>query len=573
MVRVTRNKFSLLCQVLALSAIMVPILIIFGLKYGIVTALKERLLNNPATMEVWPTEGVEITESLIAQIQEWPECGFVVPCIGAAYSSVGVAKGDAPVRMEDRYDLVPSGAGDPLMLKTGQPVPGDGQVVLTAALAEELQLQPGDTVRIVAWRNAGQEKLELPHVVAGVIPVEYSHNRKQLFVPLQATLQVEQFIVEGKGKLGESAKLGGPCYSGLVTGSRDAARVAAFARLANMLEHTTAHEAGIPEPVPGDTRVLYSAAHRISPQTVDVLMEHASHLGLSAYPWVEPVELPMPAAAGGGTVRVLGVLPMQGSAGRVEAPPVLVVSPARAAAGTATLVLEGPQGQSSVKCLLKGDTDIPEAAAYATPQFAGLLRRAARVRLVWDFESGTLYHPVLSFCHIRLYAGSLEDTEKLMSRLQAAGVPCNARVGAIRQVLALEQSLNRLFFIICLGAGIGAVVSYGMSLFNAAELHRRDYALIQLLGAGKCAVCIMPVIDALATTLAAASLSLLVFYGVASVIGYMFVTTAGQGALCRMEPFHMGCFVSACLAISLVAALSAAAKVLSISPSEIIRES
>lgn len=570
-VRVARNKFSLLCQVLALSAIMVPVLIIFGLKYGIVSSLKERLLQNPATMEVWPTEGTEFSQEMIDRIAQWEECAFVIPTIGAAYSSVNVVKGGAEPQFDADYELVPTAENDPLLVKTGVAVPQEGEAVLTEPMAAALSVKSGETVTMTAWRNGGRESMSLSLKIVGVIPAAYSHNRSQIYTRLQTAINVEQFIVEGKGKMKESAKLSGPCYNGIVTDSSDKAKVEPLKQLIPVLDLVTAQESGMAG-VPGDKQVLFRAAQRITPQTADILVENAAAMGLKAYPWVTPQQVVLPEQAGGFTLQVFTLDSLTGSADNCPPPPCLYVNPAQKKAEQVTLSLPSQQGESRIKCRLLGAEEVPQDTAFASPQLLALLQRAKQVSLIWDYEEGTLYHPVLSFCHMRLYADKLENTEKLMNRLQEAGVPCNARVNSIRQVLELESGLNNLFLIICAGAGVGAAVSYAMSLFNAAELHRREYALIQLMGAGKFSLCLMPIIDAFITTLVAIGISLGVFFAASSVIGFMFRSAAGQGALCRLELFHISGFSAVCLGVALFAALSAAVKILSISPSEIIRE-
>lgn len=570
--RVWRTKFSVLCRVLALAAIMIPILIIFGLKHGIVSALKERLVQNPATMEVWPTEGVEISTAMVKEIASWPECGFVVPAVGAAYSSVGIAPGGCLPQPGDRCEILPTGPGDPLLVKTGQRVPGEGEAVLTEPLAAELGVAPGKRVTVCAWRNAETERQVMSLAVVGVVPAEYSHNRRQVYAPLDTTTRIEQFIVEGKGRKGESAKISGPAYSGIVTDCTDSAAIAPLARTIPALRQDTAGAHRLPR-VPADMQALYSADRRITPQTVDVLLENARALGINAYPWVEPAHIQLPQEAGGFSLQVLPLDQMHGSADSCQPPPVLYLNPAQCRAHLATLTLHAPQGDSSVKCGLESLEQVPQGVAYAAPQLAALLRRATQVCLVWDYEEGLCYHPVLSFHHMRLYADSLENTEALMDRLNRAGVPCNARVNAIRQVLTLEKSLDSLFLVVCLGAGLGAAVSFGMSLFNAAELHRRDYALLQLQGAWRGWLAAMPLVDAAVSAVCAALVSAVVFFAASSVIGYMFAETAGQGALCRLEPRHFCAFLGICIGLAAAASLAASLKVLTISPSEIIRES
>jgi putative ABC transport system permease protein len=202
-----------------------------------------------------------------------------------------------------------------------------------------------------------------------------------------------------------------------------------------------------------------------------------------------------------------------------------------------------------------------------------MLWAATQRALVWDYEEGVYYAPLGAYCHMRLYARNLEGVEPLLNKVQELGIPSVANTFAIKRVFALERSLHNLFLIICMGAGIGAAVSYALSLFNAAELHRRDYAIVQLLGCGRISLVVMPFIDALLTSLASFFLSLGAYAVISSLISCMFAETAGGDVVCRLEYVHIFAFGFASLALAVVAAVVAAIKVLSVSPSEIIRES
>ncbi len=573
LMRAMRNKFALLCQVLALFATMAPLMLIFGLKYGVVSSLKDNLLKNPTTLEIRPTDGVQITENELLQIKKFQETAFALPTTSAAYSSICLNKGAPTQHTYPTYTLVSTAKGDPILARSNISVPSPGEIVVTAPLAKEEKLRVGDKVVLTAWRNSNKERFDSEVIVKGIIEESYSKNQKQIFAPAEYTYDAELFLITGKGKERAAPKLSSTCYSGMITNCRDAEKMKPLAAaLPPFWQFGTAGEANMKH-VDGTVQVLYSARHKLTANDANALIMSAAALGVQAYPWVEPYCIKLPESAGGHEVEIIPLDHMVGHADTCPSTPTLYVNLKQKKENDAMLVFKTSQAESRIRVLLKEHESVPEGIAYAAPQLAALLQMANQQAIVWDYAEGVCYRPLGSFCHMRLYAKDLESVEPLVQKVRNLGVPCVAATFAIKRVFALERSLHNLFLIVCTSAGLGAAVSYAMSLFNAAELHRRDYAIIQLLGGGRFVLTLMPLIDALVTVLASFVFSLGTFYIISSLISYMFAETAGNTFVCRLEVEHVAVFAIAGVCIAILAAFVAAVKVLSVSPSEIIRES
>ncbi|MBW4964452.1 hypothetical protein KZZ06_20900, partial [Sulfitobacter sp. CW3] len=67
------------CSVLALVAVMVPLLGLFGLKFGLVSSLTERLETDPATREIIPLGGGRFSSAFIEQLGLRSDVVFAVP--------------------------------------------------------------------------------------------------------------------------------------------------------------------------------------------------------------------------------------------------------------------------------------------------------------------------------------------------------------------------------------------------------------------------------------------------------------------------------------------------------------
>lgn len=567
--RLKRTCATWMCQALALAAIMAPLLIILGLKCGIVESMKERLLKDPATLEVRMMGAVDVSDELLTKVRSWPETAFVLPSVGFLYSVVTVSK--QGLEEGEEAQMIPTAPGDPLLKDTGVPVPGEGEVVLTERLALYVGAKLDQVVCVRAWRNAHRENMMRELRVVGILP-EYRRQDMALLVPLQLTVDAENFIISGSGEAGSDAALFGAVYDGVALERGATAGLVEELRKSNPHLQVLTNENGA---FPGAARGGYVLrGKQMEPHQVIPLVRIAEENDAQAWPWVEPIPVKLVCGSLSASVQLVGLENPEMSIGTITPPPVIYVHPGTTqGSGVADLCVQTSEGESRIVCRVQENEDIPIGEARAIPSLLALVRKGQDHVLTWDYRTGGLRFPKMRFISMRLFSRSLEQTEPLYRRMAATGAPCRAQLDVIRQVLALDRSLTRLFLIITTGAALGAIVSFGMSLFNAAELHRRDYALLQLLGMGRVSLAIIPLVDALVTSLAALILAFVCYYTVSTVIGLMFTETVGQGSLCRLHAEHVVSFCAAVGILSAIASFAASVKVLRISPSEIIHES
>lgn len=572
--RFRRSRGNALCRVLALSAMMLPLVVLLGLKFGILSSMKENLRQNPEALEIWFPDLVPNSPADAERYRSWPEVGFVLPCAHAAYASVGVLNPAAENAQEISVDTTPTAPGDPLLQYAALPVPGAGEVVLSAPLAKELAVSSGGTLRLCARRNARREQWEREVRVVGVLPRRFC-QRSMMYAPAEFCLELEEFMVQGKGEPYAAAEVAGAVYDGLLLRGTARAQLAELLRgvlPALSAELTSRQDATVPE----GALLLHGGAVRFSPQQLQTLLSYRTAHAEAPVLWVRPVKATL----------AVGTLPPQevliscaesalGSPSVCQAPPQLLVHPGDLPADCAELrlLLESPQGLSEFCCVVKKTETVPPGKPQAAPQLLALLHSARRQLLVWNYQEGGLRHPVVEFVAMRMYASSLDSVTPLMEKLRAEGRNCRARLDAVQNVLALERNLDMLFLLLCLGVGVGAVLSFGMSLFNAVELCRRDFALVQLLGAGRFAVVLIPVAEALLTTCFSLVVVFICFEIMRCAICYAFADMADAQSICLLLPQHRVFFALISLSVACLASWAAALRVLRISPSEILRDS
>ncbi|NVZ80430.1 ABC transporter permease [Pseudomonas yamanorum] len=164
------------CSVLALVAVIAPLLVLFGLKYGLVGSLTERLENDPATREIIPLGGGRFSSEFVQQLRQRGDVAFALPRTRqiAATAQLGAVT----------VEMLPTADNDPLL--AGMPMPkGLDQIVLSHTAAEKLGAKAGDWLEASFGRQvAGRVEAQRTRLqVLQVLPLE-AFARDGLFAPL-----------------------------------------------------------------------------------------------------------------------------------------------------------------------------------------------------------------------------------------------------------------------------------------------------------------------------------------------------------------------------------------------------
>jgi len=179
------------CLVLALAAVMTPLLVLFGLKYGMISTLQERLLADPANREIVVVGSQRLAPEWFESLRAASGVDFLAPRSRSLSATLDVRgpEGAAYPGLE----MVPSAAGDPL-LPAGAKPPQGSAVWLTAAAAQRLGARTGDTLAAQVARTLGGETqvARFPLTVAGVLP-ETAFGRAAAFVAVDLLLATEDY--------------------------------------------------------------------------------------------------------------------------------------------------------------------------------------------------------------------------------------------------------------------------------------------------------------------------------------------------------------------------------------------
>ena len=96
---------------MALAAVVSPLLVLLGLKYGTVQTLRERLVEDPVFREIRPTQTRELASKWFEDVSSWPGVAFLTPTILPLSSVIHVVSDEGG--KSELFDLIPTAPGIP----------------------------------------------------------------------------------------------------------------------------------------------------------------------------------------------------------------------------------------------------------------------------------------------------------------------------------------------------------------------------------------------------------------------------------------------------------------------------
>ena len=156
------------CIAASLVAVIAPLLLLFGLKHGVVSQLQNELLSDPRNLEVKMLSSGNYDAAWIARLREQPEVGFAIGQTRSLNTQADLLVGLQ--RFVENAEIIPSEAADPLLNLPQIHLSGQ-QVILSDRAAQRLQAKVGDSVRLRATRRLDgiNERGELTLQVVAVL--------------------------------------------------------------------------------------------------------------------------------------------------------------------------------------------------------------------------------------------------------------------------------------------------------------------------------------------------------------------------------------------------------------------
>ncbi|MFM5011877.1 ABC transporter permease [Aeromonas veronii] len=178
------------CIISSLVAVIAPLLLMFGLRYGVVSQLQQELARDPRNLEIRMVSSGHYSAEWIAALRQKSEVGFAIGQTRSLNTQADLLKDMS--HFIENAEVIPTDFGDPLLgaLQLG----GEDEVILSAEASRRLAVREGDTIRLRVMRqlDTRREWGERTLTVGAILAPTY-FNRPALFVQQPLLLALESF--------------------------------------------------------------------------------------------------------------------------------------------------------------------------------------------------------------------------------------------------------------------------------------------------------------------------------------------------------------------------------------------
>ncbi|WP_332460367.1 ABC transporter permease [Xenorhabdus lircayensis] len=180
-----------LCIIFSLIAVITPLLLLFGLKNGIVHQLRHTLLDDPRTREVRMLGNGNYDHTWLMQLAERPDVSFVIPLTRSLNTQADLVRNNQ--HFVSNAEVIPTALHDPLLINARIPQNAQ-QVVLSANAAERLQVKVGDNLRLVIARKRDGLNERAQHTLTVIDVIDGAKfSRPAAFVTLPLLVAMEDY--------------------------------------------------------------------------------------------------------------------------------------------------------------------------------------------------------------------------------------------------------------------------------------------------------------------------------------------------------------------------------------------
>ena len=549
---------------LAVSSVLTPSALLWGTKTGMIDTMRNRLLRDPAIMELVGEENSAIPAAWFHDMRADPRVSFVIPSVRriSLYGDVSMPDGSTNSKSDVAY--LPTAAGDPVgggvdldPGYVGGPVP----CMVAAVVAEPIGAEQGDRIVIALSRieNGAVAKVTLEAIVSRILSPGES-NAKAVFLPLPVIERIEDYkdgravpVFGWKGNFRESLRT----YDSMrvkLGRSENAESLAAALRSLSQFKNIKilgAPEAGNLELVStGDgighaemlemARVFSAFEPRILLQA-EAAFEFSTSgaeaglkdgiLAADLADWLTPKDL--------------------------EEIEVDLEQPFSDSTLWTLKIQAGGNGFSTLRISLP-KPEKTGAMLRVPRRIVGVIGAAKRQQVEYNGTTGEFRPVRREYPGFRLYARNLEDVKPLRMKCAEEGIQVRTNEDRIQSVVYLDNALGKFLAFIVVAGSLGGVGALFTSLYLSIERSRRQFAVLQILGIPVFYVFLSTLLQAVFMVLAGAVASFAFFQ-----IGAWLLTAVlssgvePSGRMCELRFWQWAVLVGASLLSALLATLLA----------------
>jgi putative ABC transport system permease protein len=156
--------------------------------------MAERLIENPKNREIVPVGSGRFDDQWFRAVDKLSAVAFVIPQTRTIAASMVLVNRRKKTPLSVAVDLIPTGTGDPLLVKWAKVPTTDRTVVLSASAARKLGVATGDVVSGRIGRSVGgkKEQVSVLLTVGAVLPLA-AYQLDGAFVRLKLLTATEDY--------------------------------------------------------------------------------------------------------------------------------------------------------------------------------------------------------------------------------------------------------------------------------------------------------------------------------------------------------------------------------------------
>jgi putative ABC transport system permease protein len=599
-----------LCLVLAIAAVLSPLMLLFGLKYGIITQLSHILMEDPVYREIKPLATRSYDRQWFEQTAKRPDVAFVIPATRQIAATV-----TAQVKDQDKQDslnILPTMAGDPLLLENNAAIPGQGECVLTQPAAESLSAKPGDIIIARAGRIEGGKYAygSLDLAVSAVLSIRAS-ELKSIYVQLPVLEAVESYkdgeAVPEYGWPGSTPKAY-PLYDGLI--------LVLPQKLSKVEEYSLCNRTGFTkiETLTAD-QLQATAGFQVAPnlalyrlytmhkpagdESVRAVTNKLRGKNAQIFPWTAPIGAQLVDASG----QKLADLNLQGLSADSEKIRATALSPvpgwdtaSLSAADIRHVIL--PEGvavdraEISIRVIKDekaltfpvtvANQRMPAGDTALIPsQLAGILNLYKLRNIKYDEKQNAFVLFRRGYAGFRLYVNSIFDVDALRRYFDTIGLPVHTEIMEIKRLIELDRGMTLIFWLLAFVGITGAIASLIASLYASVERKKREMSVLRLIGLSGLTLFRFPIYQGVLIGTAGFGISMILFGVFSKLINNWFRPYVEKllgfpmdsgVSFCYLPISYIGAALLTTMVVSALAAMVAAMRVTQIDPAEALRD-
>lgn len=176
----------------SVASILAPLLLLFGLKTGVVSTMKQKLLENPVNLEIVIYQNARLDGAWFDALRAHEDVAFVIPRTRTINATLDVIAPDR--RAVTGVEVLPTAPGDPLIPESFEMPLQWNRILLSHTAGVKLGVGKGGALEgIVKRRVDGRDQItRFKLEVIGVLP-ESVFGRAAVFAPLNLLTAMEDY--------------------------------------------------------------------------------------------------------------------------------------------------------------------------------------------------------------------------------------------------------------------------------------------------------------------------------------------------------------------------------------------